>query len=200
MINLLPAFHREDHPIRFNRGFHLDLSWWLEFFQSWNRYRFLLSPLWAPIPDIHVSCHAAGYIRCRAILGRDWFAGRWSPLQIPLSTGLQRTLSDFFGSFPVGHQWSAKRVEFSSDNAAVVKLLQSSRSRDSNLMVLLCHLSLLAARPSFAFTACHIPGKSNAIADAISRFQFQRFHDQAPYASPIATPVPPLVLAQLPVL
>ena len=67
-------------------------------------------------------------------------------------------------------------------------------------MVLLCHLSLLAARPSFAFTACHIPGKSNAIADAISRFQFQRFHDQAPYASPIATPVPPLVLAQLPVL
>ena len=63
--------------------------------------------------------------------------------------------------------------------------------------MLLCHLSLLAARHSFAFTACHIPGKSNAIADAISRFQFQHFHDLSPYASPVATPVPPLVLAQL---
>ena len=97
-------------------------------------------------------------------------------------------------------QWSAKRVEFSSDNTAVVKVLRSGRSRDSNLMVLLCHLYLLAARYSFAFTACHIPGKSNAIADAISRFQFQHFHDLSPYASPVATPVPPLVLAQLPVL
>ena len=101
---------------------------------------------------------------------------------------------------PWDHQWSAKRVEFSSDNTAVVKVLRSGRSRDSNLMVLLCHLYLLAARYSFAFTACHIPGKSNAIADAISRFQFQHFHDLSPYASPVATPVPPLVLAQLPVL
>ena len=100
--NLLAAFHREDHPIRVNREFHLDLSWWLEFFQSWNRYSFLLSPRRALIPDIHVSCDAAGSIGCRAILGRDWFPGRWSPLQMPLSIGLQRTLSDCFGSFPVG--------------------------------------------------------------------------------------------------
>ena len=36
-------------------------------------------------------------------------------------------------------------------------------------MVLLHHLSLLAAQHSFAFTARRVPGKSNAIADAISR-------------------------------
>ena len=50
------------------------------------------------------------------------------------------------------------------------------------------------------FTARHVPGKSNAIADAISRFEFQRFRQLAPYASPTATQVPPLVLAQLPVI
>ena len=44
MINLLSAFRRDDHPIRLNREFHLDLSWWLELFQSWNGYSFLLSP------------------------------------------------------------------------------------------------------------------------------------------------------------
>ena len=58
MINLLSAFCREDHPIRLNREFHLNLSWWLEFFQSWNGYSFLLSPHWAPIPDLHVSSDA----------------------------------------------------------------------------------------------------------------------------------------------
>ena len=37
-INLLSAFCRDEHPIRLNTEFHLDLSWWLEFFQSWNGY------------------------------------------------------------------------------------------------------------------------------------------------------------------
>ena len=121
MINLLSAFRRDDHPIRLNREFHLDLSWWLEFFQSWNGYNFLLSPLWAPILDLHVSSDAAGSVGYGAI-------------------------------------------------------------------------------HSFVFTARHIPEKSKAIADAISRFEFQRFHQLAPYASPTATLVPPLVLDQLPVV
>ena len=99
-----------------------------------------------------------------------------------------------------GHQWSAKWVEFRSDNTALVKVLRSSTSRNSNLMVLLHHLSLLAARHSFAFTARHVPGKSNAIADAISCFEFQQFRQLAPYASPTATSVPPWVLDQLPVV
>ena len=88
-----------------------------------------------------------------------------------------------------GHQWSAKRMKFCSDNIAVVEVLWSSTSRDSNLKVLLRHLSLLAAWHSFAFTTRHVSGKSNAIVDTIPRFEFQRFHQLAPYASPTATPV-----------
>ena len=200
MINLLSAFRRDDHPIRFNSEFRLDLSWWLEFFQSWNGYSFLLSPRWAPIPDLHVSSDAAGSVGYGAILGRDWFVGRWSPLQLPLSIAYKELFQIVLAASLWGHQWSAKRVEFCSDNTAVVEVLRSGTSRDSNLMVLLRHLSLLAARHSFVFTARHIPGKSNAIADAISRFEFQRFHQLAPYASPTATSVPPWVLDQLPVV
>ena len=62
MINLLSAFCRDDHPKRLNREFHLHLSWWLELFQSWSGYSFLLSPHWAPIPDLHVSSDAAGSV------------------------------------------------------------------------------------------------------------------------------------------
>lgn len=57
-----------------------------------------------------------------------------------------------------GHQWSAKLVEFYSDNMVVVEVLQSGTSRDVNLMVLLHHLSMFVARHSFAFTACHMAG------------------------------------------
>ena len=191
--NLLSAFRREGHPIRLNREFHLVLSWWLEFFQSWNGYSLLLSPCWAPIPDLHVSSDAAGSVGYRAILGKDGFAGRWSPLQIPLSITYKELFPIVLAASRWGHQWSTKRVEFCSDNTAVVEVLRSGTSRDSNLMVLLRHLSLLAARHSFLFSARHVSGKSHAIADAISLFELQRFHQLAPYESPTATPVPPLV-------
>ena len=55
MINLLTAFRREDHPIHLNREFHLHLTWWLEFFTSWNGQSFFLAPQWAPLSD---------FIRC----------------------------------------------------------------------------------------------------------------------------------------
>ena len=44
MINSLSAFWRDDHPIRLNRELNLDLSWWSEFFVSWDGLSFLLSP------------------------------------------------------------------------------------------------------------------------------------------------------------
>ena len=88
-------------------------------------------------------------------------------------------------------------MEFRSDNTAVVKVLRSGTSHNSNLMVLLHHLSQLAARHSFAFIAHHVPGKSNAIADTISCFEFQRLCQLAPYPSPTATSVPPWVLDEL---
>ena len=55
MINLLCTFRRDDHPIRLNREFHLDLTWWLKLFQSWEGLSFFLMPEWAPLPDFQVS-------------------------------------------------------------------------------------------------------------------------------------------------
>ena len=83
---------------------------------------------------------------------------------------------------------------------AVVSVLRSGTSKDPNMMVLLRYLSLIAARHSFAFTASHRAGGDNSIADALSRFDFQRFHHLAPHAAPVATPNPPSLLAQLPVI
>ena len=71
MINLLSAFRRDDHPIRLNRDFQLDLSWWREFFHSWDGFSFLLSPQWAPLPEFHVSSDAAGALGYGAIFDNE---------------------------------------------------------------------------------------------------------------------------------
>ena len=109
--------------------------------------------------------------------------------QQPLSIAYKELFPLVVAAHLWGHLWVSKRVEFCSDNMAVVSGLRSGTSRDPN-MVLLCHLSLIAARQSFVFTACHTAGRDNSIADSLSRFDFQCFRHLAPHAAPGATPTP----------
>ena len=87
------------------------------------------------------------------------------------------------------------RVEFLCDNESVVAVLKSGTSRDQGLMFLLRYLSMLAVRHSFSFTASSVRGKSNPIADALSRFQLQQFRRLAPYADLAPTEIPASLLA-----
>ena len=51
-------------------------------------------------------------------------------------------------------------------------------------MHLLRLLLSAAARFNFAFTALHLPGVHNSIADALSRFRWQEFRRLVPEAQP----------------
>ena len=73
----------------------------------------------------------------------------------------------------------------------MVTVLCTGTSKDPNMMALLRNLSLLAARHSFAFSASHTAGRVNSIADALSRFDFQRFRRIASNLATMATPIPP---------
>ena len=75
-------------------------------------------------------------------------------------------------------------------NRSAVDILRSGTSRAPTIMSLVRYLSLLAARHSFSFTASPVRGKSNPIADSLSRFQFQRFRRLAPHADSIPTQIP----------
>ena len=68
---------------------------------------------------------------------------------------------------------------------------------DSTLRTLLQSLFLAGARHSFWVSAAHLPGRSNGIADSLSRFRFQRFRRLAPQASLQPTPVPAQLVQQL---
>lgn len=83
---------------------------------------------------------------------------------------------------------------------AVVSMLHSGTSKDPNMMVLLRYLSLIAARHSFAFTASHMAGIDNSVADALSHFDFLHFNCLAPQAVPQATPILPSLLVLLPMI
>ena len=85
MINIPSTFRRNDHPIRLNKEFHRDLTWWQELLRSWEGLSFFLTPTWAPLPDFQVSSDAAGSLGYGAIFNNQWFFGAWSASQQPLS-------------------------------------------------------------------------------------------------------------------
>ena len=130
MINLLCTFRRDDHPIRLNQEFRLDLSWWRELFQRWNGLSFFLTPEWAPLPDFQVSSDAAGALGYGAIFNNQWFYGPWSAAQQTLSIAYKELFPIVVAAYLWGSQWSSRRVEFFCDNESVVAVLSSGTSRD----------------------------------------------------------------------
>ena len=197
MINLLCAFHRDDHPICLSQEFFLDLAWWQEFFQSWNGCSFFQYPQWAPLPNFEVSSDASGALGYGAVFQGHWFSGAWLPTQVSQSIQYKELFPIVVAAYHWGPQWASKWVNFLSDNRSVVDILWSGTSRAPTTMSLVRYLSLLAARHSFSFTASPVRGKSNPIADSLSRFQFQRFRRLAPHANSLATQIPQQLLLDL---
>ena len=87
-----------------------------------------------------------------------------------------------------GNLWTRQHILFRSDNEVVVSILTHRTSKIPSIMHLLRNLLLVAARHNFSFSARHIPGVNNVIADALTRFNWQEFRRSAPSA--ISRPVP----------
>lgn len=197
MINLLCCFRNSSHPIRLNVEFRRDLQWWLSFFQSWNGVSFFLSPAVSPLPDLVVSSDASGALGFGAVWQREWFSQSWSFLPRPASIAFLELLPVVVAAHIWGPLWSRLRVQFLSDNSAVVAVLNSGTSRSADIMHLLRSLARVACVHHFTFSACFTPGRDNAAADALSRFRLQEFHRLVPSALPSPRPIPPALLALL---
>jgi len=90
--------------------------------------------------------------------------------------------------------FSGKRIQFWCDNESVVAILNSGRSRAPRIMDLLRFLVLISMKHNFFIRARHVPGVSNEIADALSRFQVSRFRAAAPSAEPTPYSIPPSLM------
>ena len=67
-------------------------------------------------------------------------------------------------------------------NLSVVSVINSSHSKTPHIMDLVRRLRYLSMQHNFIVRAHHVPGVSNAIADALSKFQMQHFRVLSPDA------------------
>lgn len=92
-----------------------------------------------------------------------------------------------------GPHWANRRICFHCDNQAVVAVLSAKSSKIPRIMNLVRLITFQTLKFNFTFTAKHVPGVDNGIADSLSRFQMPRFHQLAPDASPVPCPIPPFL-------
>lgn len=157
-----------------------DLDWWNTLLQEWNGRSLFLFPKWEKAPDMFVTSDAAGSIGFGAFYNDESFAERWPAEAAPLNIAIKEMIPIVVAANLWGNGWQRKRIAFKSDNMAVVFCLRNGTCNEKHLAFLLRELSLLAVKNNFTFTAIHIPGRENRKADALSRFNFQAFHKDAP--------------------
>lgn len=89
-------------------------------------------------------------------------------------------------------QWKKKRILFHCDNWATVEIIHKGRSKIKPIMNLMRKRTSTAANLHFTVHAyTTVPGKLNTVADAISRFQMDKFRKLAPEADILSTTCPP---------
>ena len=195
MIELAKATKEYHHKVRLNRDFRSDLQWWRTFLPRWNGTSFLHPGIMAT-PTITVYSDASGSWGYGAWCepGMQWFHGAWPPWWQGRSITAKELLPIVLAAAMWGSQWQGKVICYRCDNAAIVHVLQTSRSTEPLVMQLIRGLHLFAMEYAFSFFARHIAGKDNGPADSLSRNHAALFCSQVPQAPPIPQTLHPQLL------
>ena len=184
VFELLRGVHQSYHFIRLSRGMHSDLAWWDLFLDSWNGVS-LLRPSRLASPDHEFYTDASGSYGCGAIWGCQWIQLAW-PLSYEDTPIAPKELVPIVMACILWGQV----LHVHSDNEAVVAMVNSGYSRDTQLMHLAQCLFFALAAWDISLYARHIPGVLNTVADAISRDNLSFLYSKVLAAEPRSTVVP----------
>ncbi|CAC5400972.1 unnamed protein product [Mytilus coruscus] len=187
---------KHHYKVRINKEVKADAMLWLQFLDTFNGQCFFPERVWLSNDILQLFTDSSGnqYLGCGA-----FFNGKWSQLKWPqiwCSSPILRNLA-LLELIPVilalylwGDLLRNKKICFNIDNLALVSTVNKRTSKDKQIMKLIRPLVLLTMLNNIQFTAVHIKGAENKIADAISRFQMDRFRCLAPTADIYPAPIP----------
>ena len=198
-INLTRGVPSRFHHVRLNREFFKDLDMWKVFLMKWNGRSFFLESSTTPSPDLELYTDAASTIGFGGFFQGKWFQGHWPPhLHLDKGKGISIEWQELFPIVVACAIWhpffAGKRLQFWCDNESVVSIINSGHSKAPRIMDLVRFLVLISMRHNFLVRARHVPGVSNEIADALSRFQMQRFRALVPAADKRPCTIPPSLM------
>ncbi|CAJ0946961.1 unnamed protein product [Ranitomeya imitator] len=157
----------------------------------------LLEDLWSEeklCQDVLVYAVVAGLVGFGVIYHDQWCAELWPENWVKYHWTKNLTLLDFFPLVVAvaiwGEQLRNSRICFWTDNKSVVHVVNHLSSSFIPVIKLIQLLVLKCLHLNIWFRSKHVSGINNAMADSLSRFDFQKFRDLALEASQHGTPCP----------
>ncbi|XP_016519228.1 uncharacterized protein LOC103155683, partial [Poecilia formosa] len=198
LLSKAASIHSLHGSLAIDRSCKLEMRLWHYFLSSWNGISSFYNDFLTYPEDIQFFTDVAPSIGFGGYYKGKWFADKW-PLEFQsLQNASGSPSSALFELYPIviaailwGHEWSKKSILIHSDSTAVVEIINKGRSRSPEIMQFMPRLTLVSAQHQFLIQAAHIPGSKICIADALSRFSFQKFRLLAPDAEARSTPAPP---------
>ncbi|KAK3103148.1 hypothetical protein FSP39_016826 [Pinctada imbricata] len=173
------------HRIRITRELKEDIEIWLTFLENYNGSTPFPDPLWVPNNALCLASDSAGSFGRGVIFKNLWAYMSWPE---EWSSDIRRDLT-YLELVPVAlaiHIWGeslqSSKIVMQVDNLAVVHILNNKTSKSPRVMSLLRPLLQKLLQFNIQLHCMHVPGYTNVIADAISRFQWDTFRQVAPHA------------------
>ena len=195
LIKLLTTVKELHHHVKISAECRLDINMWFKFLSSWNGVSFFLNDDIVNAADLHLFTDATDRA-FGGIYSNQWFQGI-----IPKSIleGEETVSMAFCELYPIvmacvlwGSEWQRKRILFRCDNLGTVNIITKGRSKSPLVMKLMRKLTWSSAVNNFTVHAKHLPSRDNSVADALSRFQMDRFRRLKPTADRIPTECIPM--------
>jgi hypothetical protein len=190
LIDLTCGRKKPWYKIALTQGAKEDLRMWVIFLEQFNGATMIPDQMWAGEDDLQLFTDASAGIGFGGFFKGSWFQGKWPK-------DLSKQSIAWLEFFPIlvaivlwGNQLQGKRIILRSDNQAVVAIINKQTSKCPKIMKLVRFFVLQCLKSNIAFMSKYIPGKQNDIADALSRFQMERFREMAPGANTEGIPVP----------
>lgn len=186
------------HFVNLDTECQADIHMWFDLLTHWNGISLFLYEDPISSAELHLHTDASG-IGFGGMYKNAWFSGSWPPdllnnVDNDMSIALQELYPIVISAILWGHDWARKRILLHCDNMSVVYIINKGRSPCRSIMKLMRRLVIVSANSNFQFAAVHEPGATNCIADALSRHQYQKFRQLAPYADQEPCQVPSQVL------
>ena len=194
LIDLSTKARKLHHRLDINTEARADIKWWHDNLKHLNRRTLIPEPFLTNAEHIQLFTDASALIGFGAIYNHEWIQAKWSENTTSLLPDIadKELFAIIAACATWGKHWKGKRIVIGTDNEAITSVWDKGGSKSKTLMALTRKLYSLCAEHQFTVLLKHIPGKYNPIADALSRFQMEKFQQLLPEADKQPLTIPTL--------
>jgi hypothetical protein len=169
---------------------------WLQFLIEFNGQCYIPEKTWLSNDTLALLTDSSGSLElgCGAYFCGCWaqfgWPSSWKNWPILRNMSLLELIPVVVALYLWANILQAKKILFHIDNLALMIIINKRTSKDKQIMKLVRPLVLLTMLNDIQFKDRHINTTENSIADALSRFQMDRFRLLAPQAEKQPVPIP----------